>query len=372
MLYVDMPTAKDIATLNEVRADACVSIFFGTTPLSEHAHKMRLTFESLMKRAMEQLEVNQLDKRRASQIRGYFDDLLDDDEFWDHQAHSLAIFATPDRIRTFRLANRLTDIVQVADRFHIKPLLRAVTHSQSAYVLAVSENAVRLIAVSGDTEAQKVRVPDMPKDAASAVGKASINDRSASGRVQGSEGQKVRLAQYVRQIEAALRPVVSQSDTPVVLAATQPVAALVRSVSSLNLLPQTIEGSPDDLSESDLARAARPILDANHANEIKAFAERFAKSAGAGKATGDISDAARAATFGAIDTLLVDIDSTVPGTVDDKTGTVTFADRETAHSYGIVDEIVGRALRTGARVMAVRRDDIPGKKDLAAILRNPL
>jgi len=372
MLYVDMPTARDIATLNEVRADACVSIYFGTTPLSEHAHEMRTTFGNLIKRTMEQLEVNQFDKRRAAKIRGYFDDLLDDDEFWDHQAHSLAVLATPDRIRTFRLANRLTDIVEVSDRFHIKPLLRAVTHTQSAYVLAVSENAVRLVAVSGETDAQKVRVPDMPKDAASAVGKATINDRSASGRVQGSEGQKVRLAQYVRQIEAALRPILSHSDTPVVLAATQPVAALVRSVSSLKLLPQTIEGSPDDLTEGDLAAAARPILDANHADEIKAFAERFEQSAGANKATGDISDAARAATFGGIDTLLVDMDTSVPGTVNDETGAVTFADSEGADSYGIVDEIVGRALRTGARVMAVRRDDIPGKKDLAAILRHPI
>ncbi len=50
-----MPTARVIATLNEVRTDACVSIYFGTTPLSEHVHEMRLTFEHLIKRAMEQL-----------------------------------------------------------------------------------------------------------------------------------------------------------------------------------------------------------------------------------------------------------------------------------------------------------------------------
>lgn len=372
MLYVDIPTARDIAHLNEARADACVSIYLGTTPLSEHAHEMRVTIQNLMKKAIEQLEAAGIDKRRAALIRGHFDHLLDDDDFWDHQAHSLAVFATPDRIRTFRLANRLTDMVEVSDRFHIKPLLRAVTHPQTAYVLAVSENAVRLVSMSGDTEAQNVRVPDMPKDAASAVGKASINDSGAGRRIGGMEGQKIRLAQYIRQIEAALRPVLSHSDMPVVLAATQPVAALVRTVSSLKLLPQTIEGSPDDTSEADLAAAARPVLDAQHASEIKAFADRFEQSAGANKATGDISDAARAATFGGIDTLLVDIDATVPGTVDDETGAVIFADAQGAGSYGIVDEIVGRAMRTGARVMAVRREDIPGGSDLAAILRYPV
>lgn len=372
MLYVDIPTARDIATLNEVRTEACVSIYCGTTPLSEHAPEMRLTFEHLVKQAMTQLAEGGIDKRRAGAIQSHLDDLMDDEEFWNHQAHSLAVLVTPDHIRTFRLANRLTNIVEVSDRFHTKPLLRAITHPHSAYILAVSENAVRLISVSGDVEARTVRVPDLPKDAASAVGKASINDRSASGRVQGSEGQKVRLAQYIRQIEAALRPVLAQSEMPVVLAATQPVSALVRTVSSLKLLPQTIEGSPDNLSEGDLATAARPILDSHHADTIRAFAENFELSTGANKATSDISDAARAATFGGISSLLVDMDTTVSGIVDDETGAVTFAETESADSYGIVAEVASRALRTGAQVMAVRRDDIPGNKHLAAILRYPV
>jgi hypothetical protein len=35
----------------------------------------------------------------------------------------------------------------------------------------------------------------------------------------------------------------------------------------------------------------------------------------------------------------------------------------------IVDEIAVRALTSGARVIAVRRDEVPGGGDLAAILR---
>ena len=46
----------------------------------------------------------------------------------------------------------------------------------------------------------------MPKETAvSAAGKASIKDRSPSGRIQGSEGMKVRLAQYARKVDQALR-----------------------------------------------------------------------------------------------------------------------------------------------------------------------
>ena len=35
------------------------------------------------------------------------------------------MFATPDALRTFRLPNRLTTVVEVSDRYHLKPLLRA-------------------------------------------------------------------------------------------------------------------------------------------------------------------------------------------------------------------------------------------------------
>lgn len=59
----------------------------------------------------------------------------------------------------------------------------------------------------------------------------------------------------------------------------------------------------------------------------------------------------------------------VAGTVDEKTGAVSFAKAATTDTYGVVDEIAGRAMGSGARVLGVRRADLPGGGDLAAILR---
>jgi hypothetical protein len=52
--------------------------------------------------------------------------------------------------------------------------------------------------------------------------------------------------------------------------------------------------------------------------------------------------------------------------------TVTFADGPGAETYGLIDEITGRALLSGARIVAARRADIPGGGSLAAILRYPI
>ncbi len=372
MLYVDIPSQKDLVNLRAMRDEASISIYLETTPLTQDIEKSRITFGNLGKEALAQLADAGLDKRRLASLISELDDLAEDDEFWRRQAHSLAIFATPDNIRTFRLANRLTDMVEVSDRFHLKPLLRAVTFRNAAHILAVSENAVRLVEIAADLPPTQVNVPDFPNGAADSVNKSTINDRSHSRRIHGSEGEKVQLAKYIRRIDAALRPVLANQDLPLILAATEPVASIVRSVSGLDFEPEIIVGSPDRLTEAELASAARDVLDARYARRLKSFADLFDTRAGQNRATTDISDAARAATFGAVDTLLIDIDNVVNGTIDEETGAVTFSNQPDAIDYGIVDEIAGRALASGANVMAVRRDDIPRKGDLAAILRYPV
>ncbi|WP_323005765.1 hypothetical protein [Pseudorhodobacter sp.] len=372
MLYIDLPTLREIGDLDLLRSDACVSIYLATTPLTHEIGQSRTRLRQLAKDAIHELEAAGIEKRRIWPLQEHFDTVLEDDEFWEHQAHSLAILATPEKLLTYRLANELTESVAVADRFHLKPLLRAVTFPNAAHVLAVSENAVRLIEVSSDLPATEVKVPKMPKDAASAVGKATINDSGTGRRIQGKEGQKIRLAQYIRKIDAALQPVLAHSEIPVILASTMPVASLFRSLSRVALLDGMIELAPDHLTEAELAKAARPVLDAYYAKRIAEFRTHYDSHASQNRATSDISDVARAATFGGVETLLIDMDVIVPGTVDATTGAVTFAAEADASSYGVINEIAGRALRTGARVLAVRKQDIPAEAPLAAILRYAL
>jgi len=373
MLHIDLPTRDEIARLARTRADACLSIYLRTTPVTQETQASRIEFGNLLREAERQLAEAAFDKRRLAKLMEPLRDLVDDDEFWKYQANSLAVFATPDRTRTYRLANDLTSMVQVADRFHLKPLLRARTFDHGAYVLALSENAVSLVRMHAGLPPEKVKVPDLPASAAAAAGKSTLNDRTFSGRIHASEGQNVRFQQYVRKVDAALRPVLAGQDLPLVLAATGRLADIFRQMNGYpHLLDGGIVESPDRLGEQELAEKARPVLDAAYAAEIGELRALYAERAGSGRATSDISSAARAATFGAVDTLLVNIDSVVPGFVDDETGAVTFVEVDDAAAYGVVDEIAARALGQGARVLGVRKEDLPEGEELAAILRYAL
>jgi hypothetical protein len=368
-LPIDVPSRAQVERLLAARGSSSVSMYLPTAPASR-GEAERIELKNLAGEASRQLRDGGARGHDVEAIEEELADLVDDDEFWVHQARTLALFLTPTSIVTFRLANNLARLVEVSDRFHVKPLLRALTFPYTAFVLALSQNGVRLLEIGADVEPARVRVPDLPSDVASAVGKSSIRDRAPSGRIQGSEGQKTRMRQYARQIDDALRPLLNGLDVPLILAAAEPMDAIYRSVSSYpHLLPASIPGNPDADSDADLAEGARRLLDDVYAAELSTIKESYALRASQRRASSDIADVARAATYGLVDTVLVDIDEVVPGRIDDETGAVSFDGTDDSVNYGIVDEIARRVWMNGGRVLAVRRDDIPGHGSVAAILR---
>jgi hypothetical protein len=62
----------------------------------------------------------------------------------------------------------------------------------------------------------------------------------------------------------------------------------------------------------------------------------------------------------------------VPGFVAETDGALTLDDTDDAVNYGVVDEIARRVLLARGRVLAVRREDVPGDGPAAAILRYPV
>jgi hypothetical protein len=371
-VHTDIPTRADLDRLLSVRGPACVSIYLPTAP-EERGERDRLEFKSLAAEALEQLAGASVERDVIDDLREVFDDLADDDAFWARQAHSLAVFATPSEARTYQVANRLSPMVEVSDRFHVKPLLRSATFPQAAFVLALSQNAVRLVEVSPDAPPAEVRVPGMPADAASSVGKASIADRSPDRRIQGVEGQKLRLRQYARRIDEALRPTLAGLDLPLILAATEPLDSIFRSVSTYPHLARVgIAGNPDEKTDGELADASRQVLDELYAGELGDLRALSEERVPQGRASDDLGAIARAATYGAVDTAFVDIDAAVSGFVDEADGALALDDSGDAANYGVVDEIARRVLLAGGRVLAVRREDIPGGGEAAAILRYPV
>ncbi len=155
-----------------------------------------------------------------------------------------------------------------------------------------------------------------------------------------------------------------------ILAAAEPIDSIYRSVNTYpHLLAQGISGNPEAVSDAELAAGTRTILDDVYAAQLRDVRELYGQRSADGRALSDVAEVAHAATSGAVQTLLVDVDAAVPGAVDDESGAVRFARAAAGDVHDVTDEI---ARLSGARVLAVRSRDIPGKGAVAAILRYPL
>jgi hypothetical protein len=370
-LHTDIPSRRQIVGLLEARGESLVSIYLPTTPNTADADAARIAFNNLAAEAVAELR----DPRHADReaVEEALDDLHDDPRFWEVQAHSLAVFVDSRHLRSFRLPNRLTASVQVADRYYVKPLLRTVAFPQTAFVLALAEGSVRLLEVTPDLPTFEVRVPDLPDSAADAAGKASIADRSPARRLQGTEGRKTLVRRYARAVDSALRTVLVGRDVPLILAAAEPIDAIFRAVNSYpHLAERSLPGSPEDSTDAELGEAARGVLDELYAEQLRELRDLFEQRSGAGRVAVEINDLGRAATFGAVDTLFVDIDTRLPGTIDEESGAVSIDDVDRPGDYGIVDELCRRVILADGRVLAVRAGDVPAGGPAAAILRYPV
>ena len=369
MSRIQMPTREEVLQLAEVRADVCVSVYLETSPMKMYSEGCRIELGNLLKDAYRKLEEEGFDKRRLEALRDEVDTVTGEEDFCRYQANSLVILATPDMVRVYRLANHLTTQLEVSDRFHLQPLLRALTFPHTAYILALSDNETRVIELCPDSEPERMRLPDLPRDAMSALGLKHMTASVSALNESGSKERKRRLAVYCRKVDEALKPLVKQCDSPVILAAAEPIASIFRSVATVCLADETVTGSPDRLSDHELVELARPVLDKHYVRLLEGVKERFEERAGQNRVATDIADVARAATYGMVSLALVDFEQVTPGLIDEN-GEVVHTDEPGA--YGVIDEIVKRSLESGAKVLSVRAADMIGDTGVAAVLRYPL
>ncbi|WP_412057540.1 hypothetical protein [Bartonella sp. DGB2] len=359
MLYMDIPSLETFVQLNKARAEACVSIYLPTTPVTSEIQGAKIEYANQVKEALHQA-AQLIDKRRLQSLEALLYQVAEDEVFWLYQAHSLAVLAHDTQLWTFRLANHLTAQVEVGDRFLLSPLLRSITFTHQAYILLLAEKTVRLFTLAREAEPYEAHVENLPQNIDTTAG-------TSGDKLQDKTNE--RLKQYTRAIDKSVAAVVKGSDKPLITIGGERLLYAFRSVySGHNLVAEINHAGLDHAKPFEIADLAREKLDAYYQQKLGDLHDRFEILNADGRATTDLSTAARAATYGQVAVLLVDMDQMIHGRVDETTGVVTFAE-EGPDSYDILDEIAGRVLAAGGDVLAVRRQDIPHEEALAALLR---
>lgn len=370
MFPADIPQIPTLLELGEMRDTPSVTICLPSSPVPADHERIRIHLRGLIDEADREAKAAGVDRAAREAAVARLRTVLVDDDFWTHQSRSLVLLASPGRLEAYRLANRLTARVTVADRLETGPLLRAVTFPRRAYVVQLSGSGARLTEFGADHGLIE-RPLSLPGDHELILETADNGGQADFPRPQGSTGDRLERERFSRVVQDEVARAVPD-DVPVILCATTDLAPAYRAVNTHpSLLETGIDAHPESFEDAELERRAREILDEHESGLLAAWRERFGTLRAQELATADLEEVAVAATNAAVDELLFDIESTTEGTIDDL-GNVEVSPEPGAGTAVFVDEIATRVLRGGGTVRAARAEDMIGDAAVAATLRFPL
>lgn len=361
MSRLKLPSVKELIALANARSDICLSIYMESSPLQLKPNHCRQELRELIREALGALDEAGFHKLRLAALNKTLEEAVEADDFCPDRGNSLALLATPDAAWTYHLPNQLIKQLNLADRFYLKPLFQALTFAPKAYILALSENAARVIGLYPGSDPESIKLPIRPSKSGERLSEQEMSDDWRS--------RKKRLNHYIRQVNTALETLARQSDRPFILVAEEPLAGLFRDQAKVRLSEQGLPLNPEQMSDAELIELARPALDRHYQAELNEVKGLLGENPGQKRVALDVAEVAKAATRGLVSLALVDFDQHISGYMD-ANGNVEYS--EAPGSYGLIDEIVKRSLEGGARILAVRHNDMIGDSGVAAVLRQPL
>jgi len=158
-------TRDNLKKLIEKHKGPCVSIFMPIHRSGEETQQDPILFKNLIREAEEQLISGGLRAPEAREFLEPVQKVLQGDLFRQHESDGLAIFLSGELFHPYLLPLSFEESVIVTDRFHIRPLLPLFSEDGRYYVMALSQNSVRLLQGT-HYNVNEVDLLDVPKNLA--------------------------------------------------------------------------------------------------------------------------------------------------------------------------------------------------------------
>lgn len=377
-------TRRTIDLLLAVPEGPCLTLYLPTHRFGPETVRDHNTLEQLLRQAREQLTALGGEAESSRFLRPV-EQLIANEELWQHSLDGLAIFLAPGFLRLVRAATPFAPAVEVGERFVVAPLIAALPPLERLYVLALSRKAVRVLEVTAHGQ-RPLAIEGLPANMDAALGYrqyySEVQLHSAGSRGLGRRAAMVHghgdadeehlerdLVQYFRKVAAALRTL-PDPEAPLVLATVREQVPLFhQACSDHRLFDRPILGNPDDLGDTELAARARElVLDDAIDRRRSAALERF-QQLGEHRTSVDVGEIVSAAWQGRIDTLMVPAGVHRWGHyLPDLCQVEMHRERELGDE-DLVDLAVVKTWSQGGEVLAIPPTMAPAGAALSAILR---
>lgn len=359
----------------------CLSLYQPTHRSHPDNAQDPIRFGNLVKQLGESL-AQQYPQRDIKSLLEPFEALAVDQEFWNYSGDGLAVLASPDMFRAYKLQRPVSELAVVADSFHIKPLLRMVQSADDYQILALSREEVKLFQGNRDGLYEVELPPAFPRTLDAVVDVDENKPQpirthsAATGGAQHGAASRADLVKrdverFFRAVDRAMLAEYSREQRlPVVLLALPENQGDFRRISrNPLLLEQGLEFSPTSIVLDELRQRAWTVVEPEYLERLAALIDMFGAARPRGQADADLVLVARSAVAGRIATLLVEAKREISGRIDSATGEIAFDDLLDPQVDDVLDDLSELVLANGGQVVIVPSERMPSTTGAAAIYR---
>jgi len=378
-------TKNDLKNLKDYRDTPCVSIFIPTERAGQDVQKSRIELKNQLSVAQEKLVDSGMRAPDADKILKPARELLDDTMFWQYQSDGLAVFLSKDVFQYFRVPKKLAALAVVKRHFYVKPLLSLLGSERTYYVLAASQNRVRLIRC-GDDGAEEITVNDMPQSLSEALKydyaekhlhyhtnnhqKNGNSDSIYHGIGGGTDDSKNNILQFFRMIDNALQRYFKNDKTPVILFAVDYLHPIYSTANSLdNYVKEGIKGNPDEISANEILNQSKEYMNPYFQKEEKQTLDSFDTYHAYGNTSVELEDISPAAVNGRVDTLFIPEEMQHWGIYEEMTAKVIDTEENNPASEDLYELAAVHTILKDGRVFMEKAERMPLGTEIAAVLR---
>lgn len=376
---------SDLRALTTFQTEPCVSIYLATHPSGQDGQQDPVRLKNLVRQAEEQLAGEWLRAAEARELVQPIRNLPADPAFWDQRVRGLAVFASPNAFYRFRLAVEFDELAIVNRRFHVKPLFPLLSGRDRFFILALSQNSVRLFDASRD-QIEQIEVKNLPANMKDALNYTAADRGSQThSAMSGSQGKqaavfhgqggqrdtrKEDLAAFARQVDAALKPVLRNQRAPLLLGGVDYVLSIYREVSHYpHVAEQQLEGNCDYFTPHEILQRAWPRIEPVVEQARHRAATQYIELVSTGKTSDEIKQIIPAAHAGRIDSLFVDIHAHQWGVFHPQDNTVELHEACQSGDEDLLDLAAVETLAHRGVVYGVPPERMPIRESIAALYR---
>lgn len=391
---MDLFNREELKTLAQTEADVHVSLYMPTIRVEADLDQNHIRLKNLLKQSRQKLKDA---GKREEDIDSLLSDVqsrVDDKAFWINQSDGLAIFVTPEFTRFWRLPLDFEELALVGDRFHLKPLFPLIATNNRFYVLALSQNRVRLF-LGTHYSMNEIVSNEIPRSITDALffddperqlqfhtGNRAGNRRDNVFHGQGRQNDDVRsrpqdqLRRFFREVDHGLAQTLQDDTAPLLLAGVEYYLPLYRDANSYQHMieDEIVGGNPEHLNLKDLHSKAWEVIEKHFLESQKASIEQFRETSGQDEemASTRIDEIVPAAAFSRIDTLYVPIGAHRWGRFNADANEVEVHEEYENGDEDLLDFAAVNTYLNGGNVHALRRENMPVEAELAATFRFPV